>query len=126
MDGIHSITNLKVSNFKEDDDKFFRIGTTYSQKSLQYQEIIRISLRMQECCLEMQLLTETFSGYPTLVLMSPVKNAGSKLTMKDSAGNVTKKLLRRKRNFRKPYIKKLKSNLMWRMGAMRRYLVSVN
>ena len=63
----------------------------------------------------MQLLTETFTGYPTLVLMSPVKNAGPRLTMKESAGNVTKKLLRRKRNFTKPFIKKLESNLMWRM-----------
>ena len=27
--GIYSFTNLKVSNFKKDDDKYFRLGTTY-------------------------------------------------------------------------------------------------
>ena len=30
--GMYSFTNLKVGNFKKDDNKYFRMGTTYSSR----------------------------------------------------------------------------------------------
>ena len=97
--GIYSFTNLKVSSFKKDDDKFFRMGTTYSSKVITASENFKNEFENAKVLIGDKAAEGNIVGISNLNIYNSCEVCWSKVDNEGFCRKCDKKIDRKKKDF---------------------------